>query len=195
MRRDSNPRLPAVELEVIETSATSMPWKSATLAVSPLHLITRRAERTMPSALRHPAAFETEPARLSGSLSRWFTPRPPLRAGNRGVAEDGAHDAQCLMTPSRLPSGAGTPVRFILPSGERSARCPRPHDRASLSKRARRACPVHSPLIPAYRSGDSNPDHPQPECGASASWTRTACERLTGIEPATPALGMPCSAS
>lgn len=36
-----------------------------------------------------------------------------------------------------------------------------------------------------YRPGDSNPDRQVPGTCASASWARTACERLTGFEPAT----------
>ena len=85
------------------------------------------------------------------------------------MAEDGVVETQGV-TPHPLSRRGPPPGDFI--SHERKAEQSKPtvFTRASLSGRARRACPVHLP----YRSRDSNPH----SCGLGAvtptDWSRAA---------------------
>jgi hypothetical protein len=79
-----------------------------------------------PSAVRHPAAFEAEPApRLVHSPTFVGSPGRRCEAtARRERVGDGDPDSQRLTTPMRLPTAAGTPVRFI--PQERKAEVPAP---------------------------------------------------------------------
>ena len=104
------------------------------------------------------------------------------------MAEDGEIESQCLPAPIRFPAGADPwPVHPPREEGGRLERHGFP--RASLSGRARHACPVHLP----YRTPDSNWEPSRPERDASTNWASSACERLTGIEPVTSTMARWCS--
>jgi hypothetical protein len=104
------------------------------------------------------------------------------------MAEDGDPESQHLAAPIRLPSGADTPAGSSS-TAEGGAIEAHGFPRASLSGRARHACPVHLP----YRTPDSNWEPSRPERDASTNWASSACERLTGIEPVTSTVARWCS--
>lgn len=85
---------------------------------------------------------------------------------------DGGRIERPRAVQTRPPVSSRAPCHSVNHPYEEGGRLER-HEiiiRASLSGRARRACPVHLP----YRPGDSDPDHPRSERGASTSWARTA---------------------
>jgi hypothetical protein len=135
------------------------------------HLPWRRAENLNPSA-RAPVRFRNGARHLTGLLS---------------TAEDGELESQGSR-PHPLSRRGPPPDGFISHArraGDSNATAGTAQSLAAMPG----PWPVHSPC----RTRDSNSEPPESESGASTSWARTACERLTGLEPATSALATPCS--
>ena len=144
------------------------------------------AEDGGPDPLRSPA----HPTSNRGPPPwRFHLPRPP-DAREREVAEDGDPDSQRLAAPIRFPSGAGPwPVH---PPSEEGGRLERQGvTPASVSNEDRRACPVHLPFVP------NRGFEPRTSWFWARrlylSWASSACERLTGFEPATSTMARWCS--
>jgi hypothetical protein len=125
----------------------AQPGSSRRLPPGSFTIHVRRAENSNPSALA-PGRFRGGARALAGSLSK---------------AEDGDPDPQ-RVSAQPVSGRCRVPARFILHGGRRTTRKPQfpAHPLATEP-----GAPVRF-TFRGYRPGDSNPDHPRPERGASA---------------------------
>jgi hypothetical protein len=155
-RVSGRPRRPAgswpAEGGGVDPPGVTLRRLSRPVAAPEAHLPKQRAEVPSPTASRRPPVFETEPA-----TRQVYSPWRKTEYSKLGA-----------LRPPLAFQAVTAPWRLHPPGAEGGAIEAHGVTRASLSGRARHACPVHLP----WRPSDSDRDHTGFGPAGSANWPR-----------------------